>query len=91
MNNKQRLIVHQLNVSQLKVSKMKYVGLTDNPSRRRQEHGNPSDWWQRIFVTEREARTWEKEMLEKPGYIGGPGGNGWKYGYTYTITSSTKE
>ena len=68
---------------------MKYVGLTDNPSRRRIEHGNPSDWWQRSFSTEREARNWEKEMLAKPGYTGGTGGDGWKYGYTYTITPST--
>ena len=58
---------------------MKYVGLTDNPSR------------QRSFTTESEARSWEKEMLAKPGYKGGTGGDGWKYGYTYTITSSTIE
>lgn len=30
-------------------------------------------------------------MLSKPGYNGGTGGAGWKYGYTYTITSSTIE
>jgi hypothetical protein len=68
---------------------MKYVGLTDNPSRRKQEHGNPSDWWQKKFDTEIEARAWEKETLSKPGYTGGTGGDGWRYGYTYTITSST--
>ncbi len=68
---------------------MKYVGLTDEPDRRRQEHGNPSDWYQKIFNNEYEARIWEKEMLAKPGYTGGPGGEGWRYGYIYTITSST--
>jgi len=68
---------------------MKYVGLTGNPQQRREDHGNPADWWQRSFDTESEARTWEKEMLAKPGYTGGPGGEGWEYGYTYTITSST--
>ena len=70
---------------------MKYVGLTGGPVTRKQQHGNPSDWWQRIFQTEREARDWEKEMLSKPGYKGGTSGAGWEYGYTYTITSSTSE
>ena len=70
---------------------MKYVGLTDDPAERKIAHGSPSDWWQRSFSTEREARQWEKEMLAKVGYKGGPGGEGWRYGYTYTITSSTRE
>lgn len=70
---------------------MKYVGLTDDPKARKVEHGNPSDWWQRSFSTENEARQWEKDTLAKPGYRGGTGGEGWRYGYTYTITSSTRE
>ncbi len=70
---------------------MKYVGLTDDPVRRQAEHGNPSDWWQKSFTTEAEARQWEKDMLAKPGYTGGSGGEGWHYGYTYTITGSTIE
>lgn len=69
---------------------MKYVGLTDDPKKRREEHGNPVDWQQRSFSTESEARAWEKAMLAS-GYKGGPGGEGWRYGYTYTITSLTKE
>ncbi len=43
------------------------------------------------FSDRKEARDWEKEMLSKPGYKGGTGGAGCKYGYTYTITSSTIE
>lgn len=70
---------------------MKYVGLTDDPEERKQVHGNPVDWWQREFYSEREARAWEKEMLAKPGYKGGTGGEGWRYGYTYTITYLTRE
>lgn len=70
---------------------MKYVGLTDKPSDRKAAHGNPSDWWQRDFKSEKEARQWEKDTLAKPGYKGGTGGAGWKYGYTYTISSSTRE
>jgi hypothetical protein len=70
---------------------MKYVGLTDNPQQRKQEHGNPPDWWQRSFNTEKEARDWEKDMLSKSGYKGNPGGAGWRYGYTYTITATTKQ
>ncbi len=70
---------------------MKYVGLTDTPQQRREQHGNPADWQQRLFSRESEARTWEKTMLVQPGYTGGSGGEGWKYGYTYTITGSTRE
>ena len=69
---------------------MKYVGLTDDPAERKQAHGNPSDWSQRTFTSEKEARAWEKSMLAQ-GYKGGPGGAGWRYGYTYTITNSTRE
>ncbi len=70
---------------------MKYVGLTDDPSTRKIQHGNPKDWWQRSFKNEAEARAWEKSMLARPGYKGGPGGKGWRYGYTYTITSNTRQ
>jgi len=70
---------------------MKYVGLTDNPSERKEAHGNPRDWWQRSFSTESDARAWEIGMIAEPGYKGGPGGKGWKYGYTYTITAQTTE
>jgi len=70
---------------------MKYVGLTDDPAARKEAHGNPPDWSQRPFSTEKEARAWEKDMLSRPGYKGGPGGEGWRFGYVYTITSSTKE
>lgn len=69
---------------------MKYVGLTDAPETRKAAHGNPSDWWQRGFDSEAEARQWEKGMLARPGYTGGGGGQGWRYGYTYTITDTTR-
>ena len=69
---------------------MKYAGLTDDPARRKAEHGNPPDWSQQSFNTEQEARDWEKMMLDR-GYQGGTGGEGWRYGYTYTITSTTTE
>ena len=69
---------------------MKYAGLTDDPRTRRQEHGNPIDWNQRRFESEDEARMWEKTILAS-GYQGGTGGVGWKYGYTYTITPTTKQ
>ncbi|MGH7381114.1 MAG: hypothetical protein ACREKR_02655 [Candidatus Methylomirabilales bacterium] len=61
----------------------RYVGLTDDADRRKREHGNPPDWWQRSFSTEREARDWEKAMLAK-GYLGDTGGAGWRYGYTFS-------
>jgi len=61
----------------------RYAGLTDDPDRRKREHGNPRDWWQRSFTTEREARQWEKDMLSR-GYAGDTGGAGWRYGYTFS-------
>jgi hypothetical protein len=70
---------------------MKYVGLTDDPETRKKQHGNPTDWLQKRFDTEQEAREWEKQMLASSGYTGGPGGQGWRYGYTYTISKDTIE
>jgi len=70
---------------------MKYVGLTDNPSERKEAHGNPGDWKLYSFSNEKSARDWEKGLLANPEYKGGPGGGGWKYGYTYTITTQTTE
>jgi hypothetical protein len=70
---------------------MKYVGLTDDPVTRKAAHGNPPDWSQRSFDTEKAARDWEKRILAAPGYTGKVGGEGWKYGYTYNITSTTKQ
>ncbi len=70
---------------------MQYAGLTDYPQQRRQDHGNPVDWRQISFSTEAQARTWERTVLAMPGYTGGTGGTGWKYGYTYKITYWTKQ
>ncbi|GAG22488.1 unnamed protein product [marine sediment metagenome] len=64
---------------------MRYVGLTDDPKRREQEHGNPRDF--RVvhdFNSEKEARQWEKQMLTQ-GYKGDVGGAGWRHGYTYSV------
>ncbi|MFH1653524.1 MAG: hypothetical protein ABIE74_05665 [Pseudomonadota bacterium] len=70
---------------------MMYVGLTNDPDQRKIQHGNPSDW--KVygpFSSEIAARIWEKDAISK-GYQGGPGGEGWKWGYTYTITGSTRQ
>jgi hypothetical protein len=68
---------------------MKYVGLTDDPVRRRTEHGNPVDWVYQPLESELHARMWERMMLSQPGHMGGTGGAGRRYGYVYTITPST--
>ena len=69
-----------------------YVGLTNDLDRRKGEHGNPPDW-QTLgpFLSEKSARDWEKHYLAAPGFCGGPGGAGWKFGYWYTVTNSTVE
>ena len=70
-----------------------YVGLTDDPARRRVEHGNPADWQQtsRPFGKELDARAWERSYTRKTGYQGAAGGSGWRFGYWYTITHHTQE
>ena len=69
-----------------------YIGLTDDPAIRRQEHGNPADWQQTTpFSSEQIARDWEKREIAKPGCRGGPGGKGWRFGYWYTISPDTIE
>lgn len=68
---------------------MRYVGLTDDPAARRAAHGNPTDWCEHRFETERAAREWEEDMLSRPGYTGGPAGKGWHFGYIYTIRRNT--
>ena len=71
---------------------MRYVGLTDDPPQRKKDHGDPVDWAvHKKFSYDAEARAWEKMMLAQSGYKGGTGGEGWRYGYTYTITSLTRE
>jgi hypothetical protein len=71
--------------------RMKFVGLTDDPAKRKVEHNNPSDWTQRSFSTEEEARKWAKELLDTPDYETGPGDLGWRFGYTYKIRPWTHE
>lgn len=69
----------------------RYVGLTDDPEQRRQQHGYPGDWWQTgPFKDETTARNWEKARIAE-GFVGGPGGKGWRWGYVYTITAETVE
>lgn len=69
---------------------MLYVGLTDDPERCRQEHGNPADWYVTpAFYNEVNARLWEHHMLQHPDTCGGAAGTGWRYGYSYTITDGT--
>jgi hypothetical protein len=49
---------------------MKYVGLTEDPVKRKEEHGNPPDWWQKSFLAEKEARDWKSTLartLNEPG------------------------
>lgn len=69
-----------------------YVGLTDDPEDRRREHGNPRDWVvEKQFSSEVEARRWETQEAARPGHCGGPGGKGWRFGYKYRITATTRE
>lgn len=70
---------------------MKYFGLTDDPRKARADHANPVDWWEGEFETAEQAYVWEQVMSSRPGYTVGPKGQGWKWGYVYTITDDTKQ
>jgi hypothetical protein len=64
---------------------MKYAGLTDEPKRKKLEHGNPRDFRvMQQFTSETAARQWERRMTAQ-GYEEDTIGKGWKYGYTFSI------
>ncbi|HIJ71937.1 MAG TPA: hypothetical protein HPP87_11335 [Planctomycetes bacterium] len=63
---------------------MRYAGLTDEPKRIKQEHGNPRNFGIiQQFRTEAEAKLWVSRMLAR-GYEKDTMGKGWKYGYTFS-------
>jgi len=51
------------------------IGVTDNPKRRKSEHGDPKYWHYWDADTESDARNVEKYFIKK-GMKGGTGGNG---------------
>ena len=51
------------------------IGVTDDPTRRKSEHGNPTHWHQWDADTETAARNVEKYFLDK-GMKGSGGGSG---------------
>jgi hypothetical protein len=66
---------------------MKYAGLTDDPKAKKKEHNNPSDFKERPFGSESEARRWEKHM-RRQGYEADSGSKGWRFGYTFSVTET---
>jgi hypothetical protein len=75
-----------------------YVGLTDDPERRREAHGDPKDWQQTgPFPQQAAAREWERQQRRLAGRTGragrtsGAGSPDWRYGYWYTITPDTRQ
>lgn len=51
------------------------IGVTDDPERRRREHGNPSVWYHWDADSEQVARNVEDYFLDE-GMKGAPGGGG---------------
>ncbi len=51
------------------------IGVTDDPDKRKEEHGNPKHWHQWDADTEQEARNVESYFIKK-GMKGGSGGLG---------------
>lgn len=72
---------------------MIFVGLTNSPMRCRLDRGKPTDWIQRRFSSEPEARQWLAMMAAKEGLTTSESlhSDDWQFGYVYTITLATKE
>lgn len=69
-----------------------FVGLTDNPIRRRAELGNPPDWRVvRWFGQESDARAWEQAEVMRPSHSAAPEGTGWRFGYKFTLVCGGDE
>ena len=63
-----------------------FVGLTDNPIRRRAELGDPPDWRvEHWFPKESDARAWERAEVVRPAHGAAPTGQGWRFGYKFTL------
>ena len=60
------------------------IGVTDDPDRRRVEHGSPPTWRQWDANTEQEARSVEAHFIAR-GMKGGAGGPG-RAAYVYVFT-----
>jgi hypothetical protein len=53
------------------------------------QHGTPADWEVREFRNETKAKVWLAKLRDV-GYTVSTGAE-WHYGYTYTITVTTRE
>ena len=60
------------------------IGLTDDPSKRKRELSNPSDWQQTEFNSEDSAGEWKANYLQQSGYVEDAHGSGWRFGYWYS-------
>ena len=66
-----------------------FVGLTDDPIRRRRELGDPPDWIvEHWFWKESEAQAWARAEAQRPEHSPAPTGNGWRFGYKFTVVES---
>ena len=61
------------------------IGITDNPGRCKDEHGNPNTWHDWVADSEEQARRVEKRFLDKGmhGDIGGGINPKWVYIFRY--------
>lgn len=59
------------------------IGITENPKKRKSEHGKPGKWHQRRASSELVARRIEKHFIDKGMKGGTGGGNDPKYVYIF--------
>jgi len=64
-----------------------HIGLTDDPDRRKIEHGNPKTWYQWEADSEPVAKGVESYLVHNTKMQGETGGAGWKYVYMFMKVS----
>lgn len=62
-----------------------YIGLTDDPHKRKGEIENPLEWGTKIFDSETEAKSWKTKFLAKSGYVEDKPGSTGLVGYWYKV------
>ena len=65
-----------------------YVGLTDDPQKRKKEVENPLEWGTKEFDSETAANSWKAKYQTQSGYVEDKPGSTGLFGYWYKVLST---
>ncbi len=65
-----------------------YVGLTDDPQRRKGDIENPLEWGIKEFDSEAAAKSWKAKYLAQSGYVEDKPGSAGLFGYWYKVDTN---